>query len=89
MKKEKMRVETNVDAYVESSEIVKATIKMFRKHFNVDAIDGIDDKGRMYEWAEYATSHTWTTKEDRGEPTQEQKEILKAVELLRKLEKEL
>jgi hypothetical protein len=41
----------------------------------------------MVEYCEYATSHSWTSKEDRGEPTPAQKKTLEVIEELKLLKK--
>jgi hypothetical protein len=81
------RAVLNVD--VDQYEVVNETIKLFRKRFNIYNVDGIDDNGRMYENVEYHTSHSWTSKEDRGKPTPEQILAINAVILLEKLSKDV
>jgi len=75
------RVEIDLD----ENEIVRATIDIVKKKFKLENVDGLDDKGQMYENVEYATSHSWTKKEDRGEPTPVQKRALELIHELKAL----
>lgn len=74
-----------IEVELEESNVVKSVIDIIRKNHNLTNVDGINEKGRMYEIAEYATSHSWTTEEDRGEPTEIQKSALEAIKLLKAL----
>lgn len=79
------RARTAIKVEVSPGEVIAETIKMFREHFKIDNVDGIDNKGHMFEDVEYATSYSWISRENRGKPTAEQRDAIRAVELLEKL----
>lgn len=65
------------------SEVIEAAIKILRKKYSLEGISGLDENGQMYENVEYATSHSWIDKEDRGEPTPPQKKALNVIAWLK------
>ena len=76
----------HVEIELSEKELLAATIGMIRKKFKLTNVDGIDDKGVMYETVEYATSHSWFAREQRGKPTPEQKAALNVIHELNALD---
>jgi hypothetical protein len=75
----------HVEVELDEKDIVEAVIKMLRKKHKLENVDKLDEKGRMVEYVEYATSHSWISKEDRGKPTPAQKKALEFIEELQTL----
>jgi hypothetical protein len=76
---------TDIEVFVNPSDVIREAIKLVRKGFaltNVDTLEG----DRMFEYVEYATSHSWQDKEDRGIATKDQKKALTAIDILKKTE---
>lgn len=63
------------------SDIIDAAIQIIRRKRNLRNVDGYE-KGRLHEHVEYATSHSWINKEDRGPASKEQIEALDAIKFL-------
>lgn len=76
-----------VDVELDKGDVIDAVIKLLRKKEKLENVDKLDEKGRMAEYCEYATSHSWTIKEDRGEPTPAQKTTLLVIEELKALKR--
>lgn len=77
-----------VEVEFDEGKIIDAVITMFRKRDNLLNVDGIDEKGLMFENCEYHTSHSWTVKEKRGKPSSRQEATLITIEELKILKKE-
>lgn len=72
----------HVKVDLSDSTIIEVAITILKKRHKLENVDGID-KGRMYEIVEYATSHSWLDKEDRGEPTENQLKTIQVIEGLK------
>lgn len=83
----KLRGTVYQEVHVDVSVVLDQAIELFRKYYQIHDVDGIES-GKMYEHVEYHTSHSWTSKENRGAPTTQQADALKAVDMLRVMMKD-
>ena len=75
----------HIQIEVWKSDVLKEAITILKDEFELRDVDGVDETGEMYEYAEYATSHSWSTKESRGKATEQQKKALEAIKLIREM----
>lgn len=78
----------HVEVQLDESDVIDEVIRMLKKKDKLENVDKLSDKGRMVEYCEYATSHSWTTEEDRGKPTPAQRKTLMVIAELKLLKKE-
>lgn len=71
---------------ISDSDVIDAVIRLIREKRGVTNADGYE-KGRLHEHVEYATSHSWINKEDRGPASKEQKEALDVIAFLEKVKR--
>ena len=76
----------HIQVEVDTSDVIDEVIKMLRKRDKLENVDKLVE-GRMVEYCEYATSHSWISEEDRGKPTPAQKKTLMVIEELKLLKK--
>jgi len=71
-----------VEIEIDEKEVLNQVIGTIRKKHELTNVDALKD-GRMVEYCEYATSHSWISKEDRGVPTDNQKRALEVIAWLK------
>ena len=77
-----------VEIELHERDILERAVTIVRKRRGLINVDTIDDNDQMYEHVEYATSHSWISKQERGKASEDQKEAQKAIKLLQKLSRE-
>lgn len=74
------------DVELSVSDVIDAVIKVIRRKRNLRNVDG-HEQGRLHEHVEYATSHSWINKEDRGPASKEQIEALDIISFLERIKR--
>ena len=74
----------HVEVELSEGSVIEKAIEILRKNHNLTNVHGVDDQGQMYENVEYATSHSWISKEPRGIPSNIQREALNVISFLKK-----
>lgn len=77
----------HVEIELSESDAIEAVIVLVQKKYKLKNVDGVDADGEMHEHVEYATSHSWISKEKRGKASEAQKKALEVIEILKKLKR--